>query len=71
MLVDSQNYDELHTKYGASRSFNEVSRRLLQHHEWMLNTNIMIKRGVGLSCQAQAKSNRSRQQPDLGSVINA
>jgi len=33
ILLDHDNYDELHTKYGASRSFNEIITEILRHHE--------------------------------------
>ena len=33
ILVDGENYDTLHSKYGASRSFNEVITEILRHHE--------------------------------------
>jgi hypothetical protein len=33
ILVDGQNYQELHKKYGASRSFNDVITEILRHHE--------------------------------------
>ena len=33
ILVDGKTYSELHLRYGASRSFNEVITEILQHHE--------------------------------------
>ena len=33
ILVDGKTYSELHLKYGASRSFNEVITEILRHHE--------------------------------------
>jgi hypothetical protein len=33
ILLDSDNYKELHFKYGASRSFNDIITEILRHHE--------------------------------------
>jgi hypothetical protein len=33
ILVDGKNYDLLHLRYGANKSFNEVITQILQHHE--------------------------------------
>ena len=33
ILVDSDNRDILHDKYGASRSYNDIITEILQHHE--------------------------------------
>ena len=33
ILVDGDNYNELHSRYGAGRSFNEVVTEILRHHE--------------------------------------
>jgi predicted CopG family antitoxin len=33
IVVDHQNYDQLHTRYGANRSFNEVITEILKHHQ--------------------------------------
>jgi hypothetical protein len=33
ILVDGKTYSELHLRYGASRSFNEVITEILRHHE--------------------------------------
>jgi hypothetical protein len=33
ILVDGKNYDSLHLRYGANRSFNEVITEILRHHE--------------------------------------
>jgi hypothetical protein len=32
IVVDHQNYDQLHTRYGANRSFNDVITEILKHH---------------------------------------
>ena len=59
ILVDGKTYSELHLRYGASRSFNEVITEILQHHE-VLYQSWGTAKAASLSLRKRFKNNDNK-----------